>query len=76
MSTIVITGQPCSGKSTYISNELKTHSDTRYKNPSYHNKIYHFFSGIKYLGISRAKQLTRITILLYLFETYFVSLMA
>ena len=23
MSTIVITGQPCSGKSTYISNELK-----------------------------------------------------
>lgn len=57
MSTIVITGQPCSGKSTYISNELKTHKDTKHKNPSYHNKIYHFFSGIKYLGIFRAKQL-------------------
>lgn len=57
MATIVITGQPCSGKSTYISNELKTHENTMSKNPSHDSRIYHFFSGIKYLGIFKAEQL-------------------
>ncbi len=57
MATIVITGQPCSGKSTYISNELKTHENTMSKNPSHDSRIYHFISGIKYLGIFKAEQL-------------------
>lgn len=53
MELIEVTGQPCSGKTSFISKEALINSSiTKYKHK---RKITNFFSGICYLGLSRLK---------------------
>ena len=57
MTFIEITGQPCSGKSSFISQEItnmKTYAAYKMSNLK---KLFIFFYGLKYLGFQRSKTL-------------------
>lgn len=56
MTTIEITGQPCSGKSTYIDKVL---SDSESSSDTFKQKIYFFFYGVMYLETSRIKKILK-----------------
>ena len=54
MSFIEITGQPCSGKTSFISNKVLD-KECNLFNQGLLARIFYFCSGINFLGLSRAK---------------------
>ncbi|MBT7275275.1 MAG: hypothetical protein HN886_02330, partial [Woeseiaceae bacterium] len=54
MSFIEITGQPCSGKTSFISNKVPDKERNLF-NQGLLARIFYFCSGINFLGLSRAK---------------------
>ncbi len=59
MITIEITGQPCSGKSTYIDKVLSDYKDSAPTSDTLIQKIYFFFYGFMYLENSRIKKILK-----------------
>tara|TARA_Y100000768_G_scaffold358752_1_gene314775 strand:- start:385 stop:954 length:570 start_codon:yes stop_codon:yes gene_type:complete len=59
MITIEITGQPCSGKSTYIDKILSSNKDYVSNSDTVIQKIYFFFYGFMYLETSRIKEILK-----------------
>ena len=56
MSFIEITGQPCSGKTSFIASEVSGKKVNFFK-LGFFRQIFYFFSGINFLGFSRTKVL-------------------
>ena len=54
MSFIEITGQPCSGKTSFISNKMLDKETNLFKQ-GFFRRIFYFCSGINFLGLTRAK---------------------
>ncbi len=59
MTTSEITGQPCSGKSTYIDKVLLSCKDPESSSDAIIQKIYFFFYGFIYLENSRIKTILK-----------------
>ena len=59
MNTIEITGQPCSGKSTYVDKISPANKDFLTKSGIFIRKIYFFILGVIYLKSSRIKKLLK-----------------
>jgi len=57
MNISEITGQPCSGKSTYISRLMLNNQDHGTTNVSFVQKFYFFFNGLIYLETFRIRRL-------------------
>ncbi len=59
MTTTEITGQPCSGKSTYIDKVLLSYKISESSTDTLIQKIYFFFYGFMYLENSRIKKILK-----------------
>ena len=57
MNISEITGQPCSGKSTYISTIFLNNQDHETNNGGFIQKFYFFFNGVIYLETFRIRKL-------------------
>ena len=57
MTFLEIIGQPCTGKSSFIAQEVMINKEICIYEQGYLIKMFSFFSGIKYLGFQRIKVL-------------------
>lgn len=59
MTIVEITGQPCAGKTSYISDTLLIYENTGSANGTLIKKIYFFLCGVQYLKTARIRQLLK-----------------